>query len=1098
MKKILLITTVLTNAFILSGAHAEVLTVNANKTVKTSATYDYFNVNKGYLLVSGNGTVLTLTDTANNSSVGAGAYLILRDKSEISLASGTSLLIEGALTAGGSPTLYGTVSANDPNKYFFSKTKYDSAALPSASTITGNVTFNNAASTSNVQKNILIGSVLSVKTNNNEMVDKYDYDPDEYAKMVAAGTIKEYDIPALLTITGDLTLQKSSVEFKDKSYLEVSGAVGVTGESSLSGVINMKATSFDVKSGGVLSLKADSVSLDGKIGVESGGVLKLAASEEDGEASVKLTQGASNAGTFEIGDSAGKSKTTLTLADETVFTNTGSLIVNENSYLDGRVNYSDGTTVGTISGAGTIRDLYVNQKGVKMTDIFTGTTHPFVTNLYLTDSAEMGGNEIFFNYLQGNGAYSLSAGDNIPVYVKTTFLGLNGTTLDLNTSKIINASETLTVAMNGATLEGGRATANIELQGGENTLENVVVAGNVVNQAEATTTINSLIFDLSLNPDGKLTNAGKLDITGELNGEVVHDGGTISGTGELKKLTINEDAALSGVVSDSLGVYQLNIASGYTVTYDQNAKMQFKSSADTTGKLTGGGTLSLAKNVSAGNYLEVTGSGLNLNTYTFDNGTSDILFDSSSTLYVTVNGANDGQFGRLKAGTITADSGAKLVLTVKNNIWEKGVTKELQLVDGATGFSDNFTIADSVRYKIERTATAGVYAITYYYSSADIAAKGGANEDLQNASLLWDDVPFTSTTTVQGKISSALYYLSNTAGMEKDYATALASLAPQTIPVALIQSVDASVTAMNTVSQRISGRMSVGAAIQNAKRNEFNRRYGYRGRSGGNPMLTQGVWAQGLVNKSKYDVTNGFDSTLTGVAGGYDRRTQYGLAGVAAAFSKLKTHETAGRKTDASLHSVILYGAYRPNNFFIDGMLTGTYGAYSEAKNVYGVNVDADYNVYAAGAQATIGYDYRGFSPLLSARYFHAWQEDYTDAAGQKVSSDKSQTATIAGGLKYAPVLKSESDVFVIPYAQVLATYDFITPDKNKSVVNIGGGTYTILETGDGLSRSGVEASAGVTVDFGAIEASARYDGRFKKDYTSHTGMLEFRYNFVF
>lgn len=1097
MKKILLITTVLTNAFILSGAHAEVLTVNANKTVKTSATYDYFNVNKGYLLVSGNGTMLTLTDTANNSSVGAGAYLILRDKSEISLASGTSLLIEGALTAGGSPTLYGTVSANDPNKYFFSKTKYDSAALPSASTITGNVTFNNAASTSNVQKNILIGSVLSVKTNNNEIVNKYDYDPDEYAKMVAAGTIKEYDIPALLTITGDLTLQKSGVEFKDKSYLEVSGAVGVTGESSVSGVINMKATSFDVKSGGVLSLKADSVSLDGKIGVESGGVLKLTASEEDGEASVKLTQGASNAGTFEIGDSTGKSKTTLTLADETAFTNTGSLIVNENSYLDGRVNYSDGTTVGTISGAGTIRDLYVN-KNAAMTDIFKGTAHPFVTNLYLTDSAEMGGNEIFFNYLQGNGAYSLSAGYNVSVDVKATFLGLNGTTLNLGGSRIINASETLTVAMNGATLKNGTATANIELQGGENTLENVVVAGNVVNQAEATTTINSLIFDLSLNPDGKLTNAGKLDITGELNGEVVHDGGTISGTGELKKLTINEDAALSGVVSDSLGVYQLNIASGYTVTYDQNAKMQFKSSADTTGKLTGGGTLSLAKNVSAGNYLEVTGSGLNLNTYTFDNGTSDILFDSSSTLYVTVNGANDGQFGQLKAGTVTADAGAKLVLTVKNNIWEKGVAKELQLVDGTTGFSDNFAIADSVRYKIEKTATAGVYAITYYYSSADIAAKGGANEDLQNASLLWDDVPFTSTSTVQGQVSSALYYLSNTAGMEKDYATALASLAPQTIPVALIQSVDASVTAMNTVSQRISGRMSVGAAIQNAKRNEFNRRYGYRGRSGGNPMLTQGVWAQGLVNKSKYDVTNGFDSTLTGVAGGYDRRTQYGLAGAAAAFSKLKTHETAGRKTDASLHSVILYGAYRPNNFFIDGMLTGTYGAYSEAKNVYGVNVDADYNVYAAGAQATIGYDYRGFSPLLSARYFHAWQEDYTDAAGQKVSSDKSQTATIAGGLKYAPVLKSESDVFVIPYAQVLATYDFITPDKNKSVVNIGGGTYTILETGDGLSRSGVEASAGVTVDFGAIEASARYDGRFKKDYTSHTGMLEFRYNFVF
>lgn len=1077
MKKTLLLTTVLTGSFALSAA-AAVLTVDADKTIKVSASYDYFNVDSGaYLLVSGNGTALTMTDKTQNSTVNAGAYLILQDKSTLTLAAGQSLIVDGALTAGGSPHLYGTVSAYNSDKYFFSKTKYDSAALPSASTITGNVTFNNAGNASNTQKNILIGSVLSVKTSNNEIVNKYDYTPAEYEKLVDAGTIKEYDIPALLTVTGDLTLQKSAVEFKDKSYLEVSGAAKVTDASSLSGVVNMKAASFDVKSGGALSLDAATAVLDGKVNVESGGTLEMRSLTSPYKSTVSFTYGVLNEGTFTVGDSAGQSGVTLTLGDGYVFTNAGKLTVGKNSVLNGQVKYSDGTTVGTIAGEGTISNLIVN-KNVAATAIFTESTRPGVTNLHLNENAQMSGDSIFFRYLQGNGTFSLQAANTA---MTDTALGLNGTTLDLNGYEIKNPSATLTVSMSGGTVKNGKMTADVNLQGGSNKLEDVTVTGSVTNGAESSVTVSNLEI---LN--GKLTNAGVLNVTGDLNGEVVYGGGKLTGSGTVEKLTVGANvSAFSDVVTNALNITELDLAADYTAVYDAKASARIK-------KLAGGGTLSVQTNADLGS-LTVSSSGLNIGAQNVTG--ANMAFEGTAKLYVTVKGAD--AFGTLTAADLTVADGAELIFSVESNSWEKGETKELAIIN-AGSFTDNFTVSDSVRYKIEKTSTAGTYAVTYYYSAADIAERGGANESMQNAALAWDNVPFTSASTVQGRVSSVLNTLSNTAGKEKEYVDALTALAPQSTPVALMQSADASLTAMNTVSQRIDSRMNIGNAIQTAKRNEYNRRYGYRGRSGGNPLLTQGVWAQGMVNKSKYDVTDGYESTMTGIAGGYDKRTQNGLAGFALAGAKVKTDETAGRETDASLYSGIVYGAYRPNNFFIDGMLTGTYGAYTETKNVAGVSVDADYKVYAAGGRATVGYDYRGFAPLANLRYFYAWQEDYTDAAGQEISSDKAQTATISGGFKYAPVLKTQNDVFVIPQVQILASYDFISPDKNKSVVNIGGSTYTVLETGDGLSRTGVETSAGLTVDFGSLEASLRYDGRFKKDYTSHTGLLEIRYNFVF
>ncbi len=67
--------------------------------------------------------------------------------------------------------------------------------------------------------------------------------------------------------------------------------------------------------------------------------------------------------------------------------------------------------------------------------------------------------------------------------------------------------------------------------------------------------------------------------------------------------------------------------------------------------------------------------------------------------------------------------------------------------------------------------------------------------------------------------------------------------------------------------------------------------------------------------------------------------------------------------------------------------------------------------------------------------------------------------------------------------------------DNANTTVVMGTGYYTT--SGKRLPRFGVEAGVGVTMNvFDALDVSLDYDAGIRRDYTSHTGTVKFKYNF--
>ena len=91
--------------------------------------------------------------------------------------------------------------------------------------------------------------------------------------------------------------------------------------------------------------------------------------------------------------------------------------------------------------------------------------------------------------------------------------------------------------------------------------------------------------------------------------------------------------------------------------------------------------------------------------------------------------------------------------------------------------------------------------------------------------------------------------------------------------------------------------------------------------------------------------------------------------------------------------------------------------------------------------------------------------------------------------------LRANSKIGLSPELKVAATYDFARDDENRTVTLPDGSSYTA--TGEAMERFGVEAGAGVTVSIAnSAEIALTYDGKFKKNYQDHTGMVNLKIKF--
>ncbi len=527
-------------------------------------------------------------------------------------------------------------------------------------------------------------------------------------------------------------------------------------------------------------------------------------------------------------------------------------------------------------------------------------------------------------------------------------------------------------------------------------------------------------------------------------------------------LTFEADHSLSNAVSGTIGdLASLNVNKGI-LTYDKQT-----------------GTI--------GN-LNVAG-GLDIGTNTVN--ATEVDFKENSTLKFTVAGKEDGSYGKIKADTINvSNTGTKLDLTLNSSVLAKDEAKDFTILDGSvTG--DFAELSENSRYKFEKIGN-GVYKITGTATASDTAIEAGGTANNAGTATAWDSVSLDNPSgSVQGQVANVLAELSNktnTAAGKKAYVNALTAVAPEVAPMVQQTQSETANQVFGAVGTRLTGSsVSTGA----------------QGMSSGDNIFKRGaMWVQGMFNKSKLDDTSkakGFDADSNGIAFGAEKYVNDDVkAGIGYAYTNTDI-DGFMRSTDVDTHTAIVYGEYKPSNWYVNGIATYGWSDYSEDKNVAGVGVKADYDVETFGLQAMTGYDMNingfGVTPEAGLRYVHIKQDAYKDSADQKISGNDSDILTGVIGAKVSKNFELSNGMNIKPEARIAATYDLMNDDVNSVVTLANGSAYAV--EGEALDRFGMEFGAGVTAEVNDnVELSLGYEGKFREDYQDHTGLINAKYKF--
>lgn len=415
-------------------------------------------------------------------------------------------------------------------------------------------------------------------------------------------------------------------------------------------------------------------------------------------------------------------------------------------------------------------------------------------------------------------------------------------------------------------------------------------------------------------------------------------------------------------------------------------------------------------------------------------------------------------------------------VTLDNGVVGNGENTDLKFLNGKVTGSFTNKIAENSRYDIKWNED-GSLNITGTATASDVVVDAGGSANNAKTAEAWDSVTSSTTASAGAKaVASVLGDLSQnatTAAGQKAYVDALTAVAPEVAPMVQKTQTETANQVFGAVSTRLTGgSISTGS----------------EGMSSGDSNPDAAVWVQGMFNKSKLDDTSkakGFDADSNGVALGIEKFINKDVK-VGAGYAYTNTDiDGFMRSTDVDTHTAILYGEYKPSNWYVNGIATYGWSDYSEDKNVAGVGVKADYDVETFGLQAMTGYDMQvkgfGFTPEAGLRYVHIKQDAYKDSADQRVSANDSDILTGVIGAKVSKNFELSNGMNIKPEARIAATYDLFNDDVNSVVTLANGSAYAV--EGEALDRFGMEFGAGVTAELNSqVELSLGYEGKFRED----------------
>lgn len=603
-----------------------------------------------------------------------------------------------------------------------------------------------------------------------------------------------------------------------------------------------------------------------------------------------------------------------------------------------------------------------------------------------------------------------------------------------------------------------------------------------------------------------VSNGGSLELTGSAKITAPGDASVSDSEGVkvvASSVIMSENASIEGDVSLENGGF-LGMSGNAKIDGDLNTKSTTGYSTISIGSTSGGssdvtinGSIDISQSVLSilnGNTLRLgagsnnsfkNGSYLSLGTGKLDLNGGNLTMSGDSTLTLRI--ASESEYGQiLNAGKIDIKPGAGLDVSIDKNVVSKGQTKAFQILSGTV---DGDWVNLNRRYKFDHLG-GGKYNVTQVADAGDIVIMDGGTENNANTANAWLEGNNFANGSEAAKVYDELDYLSQY-GQGSEYVDALTALAPDAAPLVRSLTTENSNQIFNTVQNRLEGgsslRMKPGRAGRYA-----------RGLASGDMYREDAIWVQGLYNHSELSDTKeakGFEIDSYGGAIGLDNYVTDSLKlGIGYAY----THgDISGflRDTDVDTHTGFVYGEFKPNRWFLNAIASYSFASYDEEKRVSTFKVKGDYDVNAFGAQVMTGYKMGYVTPELGVRYLNVKQDAYEDSIGQRVDAVSNDVLTGVFGIRIKQDFFPNRGFSIRPEVHVAATYDFVQDDA-VSVVSLPNGSVYQIE-GENLDKFGLEAGAGLTLDVGnRLEMAVSYEGKFRKDYTDHSGLVNMKFKF--
>ncbi|GHT58002.1 hypothetical protein FACS18945_3390 [Bacteroidia bacterium] len=460
------------------------------------------------------------------------------------------------------------------------------------------------------------------------------------------------------------------------------------------------------------------------------------------------------------------------------------------------------------------------------------------------------------------------------------------------------------------------------------------------------------------------------------------------------------------------------------------------------------------------------------------NGTGNIVFGQNTNLIATIR-----MTPTIVANSVTIGSGS----TISNLVIGAGVSGDNLELLSANTVTGSFSYAGSnLVYNILQNSD-GSFNISKR-SNSEIASAVGANSN--QAALLIGLLSGTSTNNNFNAVSDQImsFVQSDDPAEIAQGLKAVAALGPVTSPQ--VQSVATGQTAQ--VFNAVGNRLSSGTGADSSA--------SLYGQASGD--LTKGrkaIWVQGLYNRSKFSGENGFKSDSWGIAAGLEANVSTS-AKLGLGYAYTQTDITPYLiDTHVKSNTLLGYGEYKPTRWFLNGIISYTFGSYKDEKHILGSLVTTDHDVNTLAMQALTGYEIvnRIFAivPQAGLRYLHVSQNAFIDSIGSETHGNTSDYLTGIGGIKLSADIFKSAKFILRPELYVGATYDLVTSDINAYMTMANGSVVNV--SGSALDPVAYEAGAGITMVIdNRVDLNAGYIGRFRTYYTDHTGMLTLKYKF--